>query len=126
MTSPQPIQTENAPTPTGPFSQAIRRGNLIFTAGQAGRNRDTGTMGDAGEQTDWALRNISAILEAGGSSLADVVKVTLFVKEGVETGPINDVYKSFFDVLPARSLVFVTRLKGPDMLVEIEAVAVVD
>jgi 2-iminobutanoate/2-iminopropanoate deaminase len=83
-------------------------------------------MGDAGEQTDWALRNISAILDAGGSSLADVVKVTLFVKEGVETGPINDAYKSFFDVLPARSLVFVTRLKGPDMLVEIEAVAVVD
>ena len=54
------IRTDQAPTPTGPFNQAIRVGNLIFTAGQAGRNRDTGQMGDIREQTDWALRNIAS------------------------------------------------------------------
>ena len=57
------IRTDQAPTPTGPFNQAIRVGNLVFTAGQAGRNRETGQMGDIREQTDWALRNLAAILE---------------------------------------------------------------
>ena len=126
MSAIQPISTAGAPAPTGPFNQAVRRGKLIFTAGQAGRNRETGEMGDAADQTNWAMRNIGAILEAAGASLADIVKVTLFVKEGVDTGPINDAYKAFFEVLPARSLVFVSRLKGPEMMIEIEAVAVVE
>ena len=52
------IRTDQAPTPTGPFNQAIRVGNLVFPAGQAGRNRDTGQMGDIRDQTSWALRNI--------------------------------------------------------------------
>ena len=66
MTDRTAVSTDGAPTPTGPFSQAIRAGNLVFTAGQAGRNRDTGQMGDIGEQADWALRNISNILAAAG------------------------------------------------------------
>ncbi|MDE0493780.1 MAG: Rid family hydrolase [Acidimicrobiaceae bacterium] len=120
------VSTDGAPTPTGPFSQAIRVGNLVFTAGQAGRNRDTGQMGDISEQADWALRNIAAILEAAGASMADVVKTTVFLKEGTPTGPLNEQWvKHFPEPLPARSSLFVARLKNPEMLVEIEAVAIV-
>ena len=121
------IHTDNAPTPTGPFSQGVRVGNLVFTAGQAGRNRDTGKMGDIGEQTDWALRNIEAILAEAGATLADVVKLTVFVKEGTDTGPLNQVWvERFAEPRPPRSSVFVSRLKNPEMLVEIEAIAVVE
>ena len=120
------VSTDGAPTPTGPFNQAIRVGNLIFTAGQAGRNRDTGQMGDIGEQADWALRNISAILAAAGASMADVVKTTVYLKEGTPTGPLNEQWiRHFPEPLPARSSVFVTRLKNPEMLIEVEAVAIV-
>ena len=126
MSDRQAVSTDGAPTPTGPFSQAIRVGNLVFTAGQAGRNRDTGQMGDIGEQADWALRNITAILEAAGASMADVVKTTVFLKEGTPTGPLNEQWvKHFGEPLPARSSLFVARLKHPEMLVEIEAVAIV-
>ena len=120
------IRTDNAPTPTGPFNQAIRAGNLVFTAGQAGRNRETGQMGDVREQTDWALRNIAAILEAAGASLDDVVKTTVYLKEGADSTAMSEEYAvHFHDPLPARSSVVVTRLKNAEMLVEIEAIAVV-
>ena len=66
------IRTDQAPTPTGPFNQAIRVGNLVFTAGQAGRNRETGQMGDIREQTDWAVRNIAAILDAAGANTRSI------------------------------------------------------
>jgi 2-iminobutanoate/2-iminopropanoate deaminase len=121
------IRTDQAPTPTGPFNQAIRVGNLVFTAGQAGRNLDTGQMGDIRDQTSWALRNIAAILEAAGASLNDVVKTTVYLKEGADSAAMSEEYASHFnDPLPARSSVVVTRLKNPEMLVEIEAIAVVD
>lgn len=122
----QAIHTTGAPTPTGPFNQAIKVGNLVFTAGQAGRNRDTGKMGDIGEQADWALRNISAILEAAGASMSDVVKTTVYLKEGTPVAPLNEQWiRHFPEPLPARSSVFVSRLKNPEMLIELEAVAVV-
>ena len=102
-------------------------GSAIFTAGQAGRNRDTGQMGDVREQTHWALRNIAAILEAAGASLADVVKTTVYLKEGADSAAMSEAYASHFtDPLPARSSVVVARLKNPEMLVEIEAIAVVN
>ncbi len=122
-----PIATDRAPTPTGPFNQAIRVGDLVFVSGQAGRNRDTGAMGDAAEQADWALANIGEIVAAAGGRLADVVKTTLYVRDDVTdlTG-LNDVWRRRFpDRLPARASVFVSRLKNPEMLVEVEAVAVV-
>jgi len=119
------IKTDGAPTPTGPFSQAIRAGNMIFTAGQAGRNRETGQMGDVREQTSWALRNIEAILEAAGATLSDVVKTTVYLKEGANSTAMSEEYaKHFADPLPARSSVVVTRLKNAEMLLEIEAIAV--
>ena len=127
MTDKRAIRTDSAPTPTGPFNQAIRVGNLVFTAGQAGRNRDTGQMGDIREQTDWALRNISAILQAAGASLDDVVKTTVYVKEGADSNAMSEAYaRHFKDPLPARSSVVVTRLKNAEMLIEIEAIAVVE
>lgn len=125
MTERTAISTTEAPTPTGPFSQAIRAGGLVFTAGQAGRNRETGQMGDLAEQTDWALRNLDAILRAAGTSLLSAVKLTVFLREGSDPGPLNKVFSDRFpEPRPARSTVYVSRLKGPDMLVEIEAVAV--
>jgi 2-iminobutanoate/2-iminopropanoate deaminase len=83
-------------------------------------------MGDVREQTDWALRNIAAILTAAGASLDDVVKTTVFLKEGCDSAAMSEEYASHFhEPLPARSSVVVTRLKNPDVLVEIEAIAVV-
>jgi 2-iminobutanoate/2-iminopropanoate deaminase len=124
---PVAVMSDAAPTPTGPFSHAVRHGALIYTSGQAGRNRDTGVMGDGAEQVDWALRNIAAILESCGSSLRHVLKVTMILRDDVtDMAPLNEVYRRHFgDHLPARSSFFVSRLKNPDMLLEIEAVAVV-
>src|SRR5439155_1081904 len=87
------------------------------------RRRDGG---EARDQTRWALRNISAILEAAGSSLDRVVKVTVYMKDGVDPAAVNEEYRTHFaEPLPARSSVFVSRLKSPEMLIEIEAVATV-
>ena len=121
------VMSDAAPTPTGPFSHAVRHGDLVYTSGQAGRNRDTGVMGDGAEQVDWALRNIAAILESCGSSLRHVLKVTMILRDDVtDMAPLNEAYKRHFgEHLPARTSFFVSRLKNPDMLLEIEAVAVV-
>lgn len=126
MAERQIIHSDGAPTPTGPFNQAIRVGNLVYTSGQAGRNRETGQMGDIREQTDWALRNLENILRSAGSSLANSVKLTIFMKDGVDADAMNQEYRKHFDgTLPARSSAFISRLKGADMLIEIEAVAMV-
>jgi 2-iminobutanoate/2-iminopropanoate deaminase len=125
MAKKQAIQTDNAPTPTGPFNQAIRIGNMIFTSGQAGRNRETGKMGDISDQARRCIGNISAILEAAGSSLADVVKATIFLKTPDDWKGFNEVYVELMPKpLPARTSAIV-QLKNPDMLVEMEVIAVV-
>jgi 2-iminobutanoate/2-iminopropanoate deaminase len=119
------VATPDAPTPTGPFNQAVRVGDLVFTAGQAGRNRDTGQLGDVADQTRWALRNLDGILRSAGSSLGRTVKLTIFLKDGCDPAELNAVYSELVpEPRPARSLVYVSRLKGPDMLVEIEAIGV--
>lgn len=120
-----PIRTSKAPTPTGPFNQGIRVGNMIFTAGQAGRNRETGKMGDIRDQARRCIANISAILEEGGATLADVVKVTVYMRNPEDAADFNDVYRELMpEPLPARSSAYVA-LKNPDMLVEMECVAVI-
>ena len=125
MAKKQAIQTDKAPTPTGPFNQAIRIGNLIFTSGQAGRNRETGKMGDIKDQARRCIGNIAAILEAAGSSLADVAKATVFLKHAEDWKAFNEVYVELMPKpLPARSSAIV-QLKSPDMLVEMEVIAVV-
>lgn len=119
------ITSTNAPTPTGPFNQAIRVGAFVFTAGQAGRNRETGRLGDVADQTRWALRNLDGILRSAGSSLGGAVKLTIFLKDGCDSAELNAVYTELVpEPRPARTLVYVSRLKGPDMLLEIEAIAV--
>lgn len=121
----QAISTDGAPTPTGPFNQAIRMGNLIFTSGQAGRNRETGKMGDIRDQARRCIGNISAILEAAGASLEDVVKVTVYLRNAEDANDFNDEYRKLMpEPLPARSSAYVG-LKNPDMLVEMEAIAVI-
>lgn len=120
-----PIRTNKAPTPTGPFNQAIRVGNMVFTSGQAGRNRETGKMGDIRDQARRCIANISAILEEAGASLADVVKVTVFMRNAKDAADFNDVYRELMpEPLPARSSAYV-ELKNPDMLVEMECIAVI-
>ncbi len=125
MAKKQAIQTDNAPTPTGPFNQAIRIGNMVFTSGQAGRNRETGQMGDITDQARRCITNLAAVLEAAGSSLADVCKATVYLKDAADWKAFNDVYIEMMPKpLPARTSAIVT-LKNPDMKVEMEVIAVI-
>lgn len=119
------IITPNAPSPVGPYSQAIRAGNLIFVAGQIPLDPASGKMPEGiTEQTRQVLRNIAAVLEAAGASMADVVKTTVYMKDLGEFAAMNQVYASFFrESPPARATVEVARLPK-DARVEIEAIAV--
>jgi len=121
------IFTELAPAPIGPYSQGMRGGNFIFTAGQLGLLAD-GTMisEDVGEQTRRSIENLRSVLEAGGGSLGSVVKTTIFLKDMNDFGAVNAIYTEYFgDSAPARSTVQVARLPK-DGLVEIEAIAIVE
>jgi 2-iminobutanoate/2-iminopropanoate deaminase len=121
----QAIRTDKAPTPSGPFNQAIRVGNMVFTSGQAGRNRETGVMGDIHDQARRCLGNIAGVLEAAGASLADVVKVTVFLRNAADWKGFNEEYvKLMPEPLPARTSAIVD-LKSPDMLCEVECIAVI-
>ena len=121
----QAIRTENAPVPTGPFNQAIRIGNMVFTSGQAGRNRETGKMGDIHDQARRCIGNLSEILKTAGASLADVVKVTVFLKNASDWKGFNEEYvKLMPEPLPARTSAIV-QLKSDDMLCEMECIAVI-
>ena len=117
------ISVPSAPTPTGPFNHAIRYGNLVFTSGQAGRNRETGQMGDVADQARRIFANISSVLEAAGTSLEHVVKVTVFMRNVADRDAFNAVYAELMpQPYPARTAAF-CELGNPDMLVEMEVVA---
>ncbi len=121
------ISTENAPGAIGPYSQAIKAGNMIFVSGQIPINPKTGEFvsGDIHEQTSQVLRNLSAILDAAGSSLNHVVKTTVFLADMNDFSAMNAVYSEFFiDNKPARATVEAARLPR-DARVEIECIAVV-
>jgi 2-iminobutanoate/2-iminopropanoate deaminase len=121
----QAIRTDKAPIPTGPFNQAIRVGNMVFCSGQAGRNRETGKMGDIHDQARRCIGHIAAVLEAAGASLGDVVKATVFLRNADDWKAFNEEYvKLMPEPLPARSSAIV-QLKGPDMLCEMEVIAVI-
>lgn len=122
------VKTEKAPKALGPYSAGIKAGNLVFTAGQLGLDPASGDFVPGGieAQTQKALENLSAILEAAGSSLDKVVKTTVFLNDMNDFGAMNGVYGQFFtESFPARSAVQAARLPK-DGLVEIEAVALVD
>ncbi len=123
----QIVSTDNAPAAVGPYSQAVRCGNLIYTAGQLGLDPQSGKLVSGGieAQTRQALTNLKAVLEAAGASLGDVVKTTVFLQDIGDFAAMNRVYAQFFaSSPPARSAVQVAALPLGG-LVEIEAVAVV-
>jgi 2-iminobutanoate/2-iminopropanoate deaminase len=119
------IESKMAPKAIGPYSQAIRVGEFVFVSGQIPIDPDTGelTGGDIAQQTDRALRNIQAILEAAGLSMQEVVKTTVYLTDLADFAGMNEVYKRFFtSVPPARSTVGVSALpKG--VKIEIEVIA---
>jgi 2-iminobutanoate/2-iminopropanoate deaminase len=121
------VMTNAAPAAIGPYSQAIQAGGLVFTAGQLGLDPTAGELADgAAAQADRALRNLSAILDAAGTSLERVVKTTIFLADMADFAAVNEVYASHFSPpYPARSTVAVKTLPK-DALVEIEAVALVE
>jgi 2-iminobutanoate/2-iminopropanoate deaminase len=127
----QRIATVKAPAAIGPYSQAVRVGELIFTSGQIPLDPQTATViaGEIEEQTERVIANLRAVLEAAGSSLAKVVKTTVYLKDMHDFGAMNSVYAKHFAtegvVAPARSTVEVARLPK-DVLVEIDVIALVD
>jgi 2-iminobutanoate/2-iminopropanoate deaminase len=117
------ISVPGAPTPTGPFNHAVRYGNLVFTSGQAGRNRETGQMGDVADQARRCIGNIAAILEAAGTSLDYVLKVSVFLRNPADRAAFNAVYEELMPKpYPARTAAF-CELGNPDMLVELDVIA---
>ena len=120
----QIIHTTGAPAAVGPYSQAVRTGNLLVTSGQLGLDPETGALPEGVEaQTKQALQNIDAILAEAGYSREDVVKTTVFIRNMGDFGTVNGIYADFFGGhKPARSCVEVSALpKGG--LVEIEVTA---
>jgi len=118
------IKTNKAPGAIGPYSQAVKAGNLIFVSGQLPINPATGIMPeDIKGQTAQSIANIKAILEEAGASLANVVKTTVFLADMSLFAPMNEVYASeFSEVYPARAAFAVKELPK-QALVEIEVIA---
>ena len=122
------IATDRGPTAIGPYSQAIQANGLVFVSGQIPLDPATQQLisGDVAAHTERVLQNISAILNAAGTSLAGVVKTTVFLKSMNDFAAMNEVYgRHFVADPPARSTVEVARLPK-DVLVEIEVIALTD
>ncbi len=120
------ILTKEAPAPVGPYNQAIKTGNLIFTAGQIAINPATNKVEETTieGQTTQVIKNLEAILKAAGSDLSKVIKTTVFLKSMADFPKMNGVYAQFFvENPPARSTVEVGKLPL-DVMVEIECVAI--
>ena len=124
-TSVQPVFTDKAPAPIGPYSQGILvHDTVLFLSGQIALGADGTLTGDVAGQTRQVILNIRAVLEAAGCTLSNVVKTTVFLKDMNDFAAMNLVYEEFFgSVKPARSTVEVSRLPK-DARVEIEVIAV--
>lgn len=119
------VKAQKAPQAIGPYSVATISGNFVFTAGQLGIDPQTGNLvpGGVEEETRQTLINLGHVLESAGSSLANVLKTTVFLRNMMDFGEMNAVYAEFFQSdFPARSTVTVAALPK-NALVEIEAVA---
>ena len=120
------ISTSNAPSAIGPYSQAVKAGNLLFISGQVPLDPATGEVveGDITVQTRRVLDNVKAILTEAGADFSNVVKTTVFLKDMNDFVPMNRVYAEYYpENCPARSAVQVGRLPK-DVSVEIETIAV--
>jgi len=121
------ISTENAPGAIGPYSQAVKVNGMVFCSGQIPIDVKTGEFvsNDVAEQTHQVLKNLSAVLEAAGSSLNNVVKTTVFLADMNDFTAVNEIYAGYFsDNKPARATVQAARLPR-DARVEIDCIAVV-
>ncbi len=121
------ISTENAPGAIGPYSQAVRVGDMVFCSGQIPIDPQTGNFvsDEVAEQTEQVLKNLSAVLKAAKTNLDNVVKTTVFLADMDDFTAMNEVYARFFrDNKPARATVQAARLPR-DARVEIECIAVV-
>ena len=119
------VSTPDAPQAIGPYSQAIKAGGLVFTAGQVAIDPATGQVvaGDVAAQTERVMKNLAAILQAAGSSMEKVVRCGVFLKSMNDFAAMNEVYGRYFTAAPpARSTVEVSRLPK-DVLVEIDGIA---
>ncbi len=120
------IHTDDAPAALGPYSQAVRVGNLLFTAGQVPLRPD-GTLveGSIAQQTEQVMANLKAVLTAAGTDFSHVAKSTCFLRDMDDFAAFNEVYGKFFgDDAPARSTVQVSRLPK-DAAIEVELVALI-
>ncbi len=120
------ISTDKAPAAIGPYSQAIEVNGMVYTSGVIPIDPATGELvdGSAAQQAEQALSNLQNLLEAAGTSMANVVKTVVFIKNMDDFGSINEVYAKYFPApFPARSCVEVARLPK-DVAIEIEAVAI--
>jgi len=124
---PVPYTARSVSSPPG-YSHAMLAGGLIFVSGQVAFDGDGSIVGvdDIGAQTRQAFRNLAAVLEAAGATFADVAKLTYFVRDVEAVGVIRAVRDEFVDTAnpPASTLVEVSRLIAPELLIEIEAVAI--
>lgn len=123
----QPIRTDRAPIPRGPYNQAIRAGDTIYVAGQIPVDPATNRIvdGAAAAQARQVFENLKAILEAAGVSLDRVVKTTIFLADVDDFAAVNAVYAEYFTgTLPARSTVAVAALPGGGAKLQVDAIAV--
>ncbi|MBI1768746.1 MAG: RidA family protein [Bacteroidetes bacterium] len=120
------VYSANAPEPIGPYSQAIKAGNILFISGQVAIQKPSGDLitGNITEESHQVMKNLSEILKAGGMDFSNVVKSTIFLKDMNNFPKVNEVYGSYFkDQPPARETVEVSRLPK-DVNVEISCIAV--
>ena len=130
MSSKQVIRTSRAPDPVGPYNQAIKAGNFIYCSGQIAIDpvsNEINCLGNIEKETIQVLKNLSAVLNAGGAKIADVIKTTIFLTDLNNFQIVNKIYSDFFntETPPARVCVEVSSLpKG--VLIEIDCVAFID
>jgi 2-iminobutanoate/2-iminopropanoate deaminase len=121
------IRTDRAPRAIGPYSQAVKSGSFVFASGAIPLDPESGAVvaGDITVQAARVLNNLKAVLEESGAGMKNVVKTTVFIRDMNDFARFNEIYAGFFTApFPARSTVEVSRLPK-DVLIEIEAVAVV-
>jgi len=121
----QRIETKNAPAPIGPYNQAIAHGGVLYVSGQIGSDPETGKLiaGDLEAETRQVMKNLKAVLEAGGSSIDHLIKCSIFFLDMGNFARINEIYGSFFNGhFPARETVEVSALPA-GARVEISAIA---
>jgi reactive intermediate/imine deaminase len=134
MTTRTAVATDQAPAPAATFAQGVRKGQILQVSGQGPADPATGEFlfpGDVAKQTEQTLRNVEAVLKAGGATFDDVVMLRVYLTDRAHFGIMNDAYGEFVSaritsgVLPSRTTVMVG-LPREEMLVEIDALAVID